>query len=237
MFEQSLIMDAARRRNPWSFAASITAQSLLVGAALVLPMMHIARLDTKPPDVLFLPRAIGRPEVVKHTSTKGAASLTVVPVDRVYKVFQAPTRIPDHVATGPDVAGPPEVEIGSSGSGIPIGIPGGLEMGQKELPLPPPPAPTRRVEPVAAPQGPVRISSGIQEAKLVFGPKPAYPVLAKQARISGTVRLAAQISVDGHIRDLHVMSGHPMLVTADGYPGELRAQSVTSGSCIGRANL
>jgi protein TonB len=48
----------------------------------------------------------------------------------------------------------------------------------------------------------------------VYGPKPAYPPLAKQARISGTVSLAAQISADGHIRGLRVVSGHPMLIAA-----------------------
>jgi protein TonB len=38
--------------------------------------------------------------------------------------------------------------------------------------------------------------------------------MAKQARISGTVRLAAQIAANGHIRDLRAISGHPMLIPA-----------------------
>jgi protein TonB len=38
--------------------------------------------------------------------------------------------------------------------------------------------------------------------------------LAKQARISGSVHLAARISTDGHIEDLRVVGGHPMLVQA-----------------------
>lgn len=54
----------------------------------------------------------------------------------------------------------------------------------------------------------------MQAAKLVFSPKPVYPVLARQARIAGTVRLAALISTDGHIRNLRLMSGHPMLAPA-----------------------
>ena len=43
---------------------------------------------------------------------------------------------------------------------------------------------------------------------------PAYPPLALQARISGTVRLAAIISRDGYIQNLRVVSGHPLLTTA-----------------------
>ncbi len=41
---------------------------------------------------------------------------------------------------------------------------------------------------------------------------PAYPPLAKQARIAGAVVLQAEISKDGSIQNLHVISGHPMLV-------------------------
>jgi protein TonB len=43
-------------------------------------------------------------------------------------------------------------------------------------------------------------------------PKPVYPPLAKQARISGVVHLAAVISKDGTIQDLKVISGHPLLI-------------------------
>jgi protein TonB len=88
-----------------------------------------------------------------------------------------------------------------------------LDLGQKNLIAPPLEPPRRNPQPVA-PHAPVRVNEGVQSAKLVFGPKPAYPPLAKQARISGTVRLAAQISADGHIRGLRVITGHPMLVQA-----------------------
>ena len=44
--------------------------------------------------------------------------------------------------------------------------------------------------------------------------KPAYPPLARSARISGTVRLTAVIATDGTIQKLQVISGHPLLVNA-----------------------
>jgi len=54
----------------------------------------------------------------------------------------------------------------------------------------------------------------VENAKLLFQPKPEYPPLAKMARIQGTVRLEAVISKDGTIQDLKVVSGHPLLVKA-----------------------
>jgi len=72
------------------------------------------------------------------------------------------------------------------------------------------------VEKAAAPVAgtPVRVSMGTQAAKLTRLVKPAYPPLAVQAHISGTVRLAAIISRDGLIQNLQVVSGHPLLTTA-----------------------
>ena len=43
---------------------------------------------------------------------------------------------------------------------------------------------------------------------------PAYPVIAKSARVQGTVRLDAVIGADGHIEDLKLVSGNPLLVEA-----------------------
>jgi len=47
---------------------------------------------------------------------------------------------------------------------------------------------------------------------LVRQPKPVYPPLAKQARISGTVKFTAVIGKDGSIQNLQLVSGHPLLV-------------------------
>jgi protein TonB len=43
---------------------------------------------------------------------------------------------------------------------------------------------------------------------------PSYPPLARQARVSGTVRFNAKISKEGRIEDLTLISGHPLLVQA-----------------------
>ncbi len=44
--------------------------------------------------------------------------------------------------------------------------------------------------------------------------KPGYPLLARQMKVQGSVILLAMISRDGHIQDLRVLSGPPILAGA-----------------------
>ena len=49
---------------------------------------------------------------------------------------------------------------------------------------------------------------------LVHQVMPQYPPLALQARVQGTVVFQAVIGKDGSVQELHVLSGHPLLVKA-----------------------
>ena len=60
----------------------------------------------------------------------------------------------------------------------------------------------------------MRISGGVQMAKLIRKVIPVYPPVAKQLRISGVVRLIGTIGKDGTIRNLQLIDGHPMLARA-----------------------
>lgn len=60
----------------------------------------------------------------------------------------------------------------------------------------------------------VRVSEEEARTLLISAVKPDYPVLAKQAKIQGTVVLDANISKDGTVESLKVVSGHPLLVEA-----------------------
>ena len=55
---------------------------------------------------------------------------------------------------------------------------------------------------------------GVQMAKLVKQVNPVYPPMARTARVSGVVHLVGTIAKDGTIRNLQVISGHPMLTRA-----------------------
>ncbi len=62
--------------------------------------------------------------------------------------------------------------------------------------------------------GPMAISAGVASGMLVQKTEPVYPKIAKDARVSGTVVIAATITKTGALAGLHVISGPPMLVTA-----------------------
>src|SRR2546422_675855 len=69
-------------------------------------------------------------------------------------------------------------------------------------PPPPPPPPPQRV----------RVGGSVIAANLINQVKPVYPPLAKQARIQGVVVLEAEISKEGTIDNLKVITGHPLLI-------------------------
>ena len=79
---------------------------------------------------------------------------------------------------------------------------------------PSPPQPAAAVVKPEVPKGPLRVGTGVQAARLLFGPKPPYPTLAKAARVQGTVRITAIIGTDGTIRNLQLINGPPLLVKA-----------------------
>jgi protein TonB len=219
MFEQSLIQDAVERRSPWSFAVSLSVQSLLLATAVAIPVLHVAKLDTKLQEVIFFPKPVGKPDLPQQQAKRQVTSGSILlnTSSRSYKIFQAPARIPAHLDTTPDLPGAPVYDFGTAHSGSGAGIPGGIALpglfdpAAKMVALAPPVKPAQVI---VKPAAPITVASVLQSANLVFGPKPVYPPLAKQARISGIVRLAARISADGHIEDLKLISGHPMLTQA-----------------------
>ena len=68
--------------------------------------------------------------------------------------------------------------------------------------------------PKAATPTRVRVSQGVTQGLLIRKVQPTYPPLARQARIQGQVLLQAEISKDGTIQNLRLISGHPMLTSA-----------------------
>jgi protein TonB len=106
--------------------------------------------------------------------------------------------------------------VGGVPGGVPGGSPGGVIGGiisAAPVAAPPPPPPKVEVQKPKEIQR-IRVGGNVQQAKLIYAPKPVYPPLAKQARIQGVVRLQAVIGVDGTIQNLQVLSGHPLLIPA-----------------------
>jgi TonB family protein len=59
-----------------------------------------------------------------------------------------------------------------------------------------------------APTGDIKDHGG---RKIKTSVKPAYPEVARQMHITGTVRLEATVAPDGKVRDTRVLGGSPLL--------------------------
>jgi protein TonB len=122
--------------------------------------------------------------------------------DLLSRTFKAVRDFDEHLNTGigRDVNGDPVLQITAPGSAVVAGqfregVLGGMIAA-------PPPGNTKRLT----------IGGNVQQAKLISQPHPVYPPLAKQARIQGVVTLQALIGADGAVKDLAVISGHPLLI-------------------------
>ena len=218
MFEQSILASPRGATRSASFAVSLGSQILFLGTAMILPLFFIEGPSVTRLNALLVappPPPAPPPPVMK---------LVAVPnvVRRMYDGFRlfAPTRIPEKIAQIvetdlPPVEGLPNVGVqGGVQGGHPDGIIGAIA-NQAARQAPPPVAEKPVVkEPPPAPKEVQRIRTGgdVQAAKLVNRVIPVYPPLAKQARISGTVKLMGIIARDGKIINLQVLSGHPLLV-------------------------
>jgi len=70
------------------------------------------------------------------------------------------------------------------------------------------------VRPQDAPQPPTQVQAGDLQNLMTRKVAPVYPPLARQARIQGTVMLRIIINKSGEVRDVNLISGHPMLAPA-----------------------
>jgi protein TonB len=115
-----------------------------------------------------------------------------------------------------DMPDAPEVGRGSEAMSAPVSI------GMASMPLPL--LPSAPYSPTAAPQtapaqapGTARANTNgqsVEPAKLISQKSPDYPTLAKQAGARGEVVVTAVVGADGRVKDVKVLSGHPLLRNA-----------------------
>jgi Ca-activated chloride channel family protein len=77
--------------------------------------------------------------------------------------------------------------------------------------MPPPPSSTPI--PVNAPTS-IHLSEGVLAGSATRKPKPAYPAIAKSARVSGAVQVQVTVNESGQVVDAKVIGGHPLLRAA-----------------------
>lgn len=183
-------------------------EALIIGVIVLIPLVYTQELPkTQLVTMLMAPP----PPPPPPPPPQAAAPKVEVHRVTVQEMMKAPTVIPKTIAQIKEAPLPPE-EQGAMG-GVQGGVQGGLMggvigglIGSSAPPPPPPPKP-------AAPKR-IRVGGQVEAAKVIFGPQPEYPSIAKMARVQGVVRLAAVISENGTIQDLRLISGPPLLVKA-----------------------
>ncbi len=55
-------------------------------------------------------------------------------------------------------------------------------------------------------------ASGQEARKLIAQPAPEYPMVARRAGLSGTVKVDVVIAADGRVKEVKVIGGHPLFV-------------------------
>ena len=216
MFDQSFVQGTARTRRPIAVAASFTGQLLIVGLTILFPMLRTEMIMTsRMMGLIRAPQPIGdnRPVVEKAPPRSGPHKGSAI---RVFSpaIFRAPARVPDKIL--PDDGAAPELftgDVGPSIAGALPGVPGGTGMDLTVVPAIALPK-TPESAPPQAPPIRVRVGGIVQAGRIMRQPMPVYPPLAKQARVSGIVRLEAVIARDGTVMSLRVKSGHPLLTQA-----------------------
>lgn len=202
MFEDSLVESTQRirTRSKWYAVASFSIEAVALAIFILIPYVYPAVL---PPHTLASVLLAPPPPAAAPAVPRTAPDLAHALVHAVSLIdFAAPSSIPRRIAQGNFASAPPEMNTGIDddvhGSNI-----------LSRLAIPSPPVVTR-----AKPSGPVRVSSGVAEGRLLAPIQPIYPAIAREAHIQGTVVIEAVISRQGIVEQAHIVSGQPMLAQA-----------------------
>jgi len=221
MFGQSITVEMERSHRGWAMLASLAGQTMAIGVAVLLPLIF--------PDSLSPVRLTGYLAEPPPPPPFNAVRIVEAGIERAARtqIFAArlfePAAVPDKPAMIVDEA-PPAASAGSA-FGVPggIGVPGGVDGGvlhsllaetlARAIHLAAPPAQAVK-ETAPAPPPRIKVGGLVQQGKILHQPMPVYPPLARAARVQGTVRLEGILGKDGRVRELRVISGHPLLAPA-----------------------
>jgi len=207
MFDEMVVSspNPSKTNKPWTVVLSMIFQVAFLAVLILIPLIYTEALPktmmatllvAPPPPPPPPPPPIAQVVHVKPQVHLMDAGKLVTP-----KVIPKDIKIIKEDA--PDMSGMQGGVVGGVAGGQMGGVIGGVIGGVGAAPPPPKPAQQR-----------IRQGGQVQAAKLMNKVQPLYPPLARQTRISGTVRLHAIIAKNGTVEQLEVISGHPLLVQA-----------------------
>jgi periplasmic protein TonB len=209
MFEEMVVSNPKTKKTnkPWTVFISMALQVTFLTVLILIPLIYTEALP-KASLSTFLsappPPPPPPPPPVAQQIVRVKPQVHLIDAGKLV----APKAIPKDIKIIKEEAEPDM--MGAQG-GVPGGVPGGQMGGVIGGVIgsvggaPPPPKPA---------QSRIRQGGAVTAASLINRVQPNYPPLARQTRISGTVRLHAIISKDGTVQQLEVLSGHPLLVQA-----------------------
>ena len=200
-------------RRTADFFVSATVQTIFLTGLLLLPLYLTNAIDIRQFNRSLLvappPPAAPPPPSSLPVARSAAPKRSALPTERQ---FVAPRVIPRQV--GRVIEEPGGNDLASAtllGEGAPGGVPGGLAGGVIGGD-PSGPAPASSID--SAPKSPIRVGGGVKAPRLIFGPEPVYPILARHSKISGAVLIDAVIHTEGNVVEMHPTSGNPLLLIA-----------------------
>jgi protein TonB len=206
MFEDSLVESAGKLRtnSKYTTLVSFVAQCTFIFILVLIPLIYTEALPTK---TLLTSLVAPPPPPPPPPPPAQIVHVEKVQSDIVEGQLRQPTKIPNKIKQVVEDE-PPAPAVSGAVGGVPGGVPGGQAGGVLGGVL----SAANMNAPKVAPTK-VRISQ-IQLGSPISAPHPLYPPIARQARVSGSVILAATISKSGTIENLKVVSGHPMLINS-----------------------
>jgi periplasmic protein TonB len=207
MFEELVVSSPTDKKTnkPWTVVISMIFQVLFLAILILIPLIYTEAL----PKTLMSSILLAPPPPPPPPPPPAAVQVIRKPIQHLMDAGKlvTPKAIPKDIKIIKEEAEPPD--MGGMAGGVPGGVAGGsaggvlggVIGGAGTAPPPPKLAPKR-----------VTVGGNVQAARLVNRVQPLYPPLARQTRISGTVKLHAIIGKNGAVEQLQVVSGHPLLV-------------------------
>lgn len=201
----------------WRLATSILLHTIVLGVPLLLGLWFTDTLDLRAYTMTLL-AAPPPPPAPPPPAATPAMKAAKIP-RRVFSAggkLLAPTAIPKQIAAIHEEPLPPEANLAGIAGGVPGGVPGGQLGGVIGGIIGGMPSTmSKAIAPQqAAPKKPIRVGGRVKPPRQIVKTAPAYPVLARQARVQGEVVLDAVIDTEGKVINVTVVSGHPLLIEA-----------------------
>jgi periplasmic protein TonB len=219
MFEQTFV-GGGKTNKSWTVMISFIGQIVLIVVAVILPLIYTEVLPATSLNSLLVAPPPPPPPPPPPAPPAPVKVIKVIPRQFDAGKLMAPKSVPKEIAViKEDELPPPASAVGGvmggvSGSvgGMPGGVLGGImnSIPSAAPPPPPPPPPVKKVEAVQR----LKVGGNVQGAMILKKTTPIYPPLAKSARVSGVVHLAAVIAKDGTIQELHAVGGPALLIQA-----------------------